>query len=469
MKRPSMRAVGDSLKPAKKVLLDLDASSNVSVRSNEELLGKVQSAIAADDKARKKKEAEPLRRKPVLSRIPGNELDRRVRVSMWDVLHTLGRATTLSWKGAGRGLAEHWGALKYSQALAGGPDSFLGLSTEGRKIAERYKTIQSHELGMAFGLTLAKQVLGRRFPEHSVSIVPADTVLRAGWALTSREKGNKVGYGYRPQYFAEVWRPGEPSLVIPIATKGNHSNAAISAGQLASASVHAEAVHIGAWNETPSLLFSTELPADGTVTVHALQAPGRDGWLADPSGESKTDLDTAPSEKNPFPGIQPPHEGEMAREPVPGCHVTPEYFGWFQQVLGHTAAAGLMAFTGSGQSTARYLTKRQGNERFDDFEHAAAGSVQDISHRLLGHTYAGTDHVFRLNGPRVETFSGVDKELFDLLAEGEVEEYRLRVHAARHTRPQLAWDKKWGGPVSVHADGSVLAIRLLPGQRVKHS
>ncbi|UZK53932.1 hypothetical protein NEH16_06975 [Streptomyces drozdowiczii] len=152
------------MKPAKKVLLDLDASSNVSVRSNEELLGKVQSAIAADDKARKKKEAEPLRRKPVLSGIPGNELDRRVRVSMWDVLHTLGRATTLSWKGAGRGLAEHWGALKYSQALTGGPDSFLGLSTEGRKIAERYKTLQSHELGMAFGLTLAKQVLGRRFP-----------------------------------------------------------------------------------------------------------------------------------------------------------------------------------------------------------------------------------------------------------------------------------------------------------------
>ncbi|MFJ9852576.1 hypothetical protein [Streptomyces sp. NPDC101150] len=207
------------MKPAKNVLLDLDASSNISVRSNEELLGKVESAVAADDKARNKKEAEPLRRKPVLSQIPRSELDRRTGVSMWDVLHTLGRATTLSWKGAGRGLAEHWGALKYSQALAGGPDSFLALTAEGRKIAERYKNIQSHELGIAFGLTLAKQVLRRRFPEHSVSIVPADAVLRAGWALTSREKGNKVGYGYRPQYFAEVWRPEEPSLVIPIATR----------------------------------------------------------------------------------------------------------------------------------------------------------------------------------------------------------------------------------------------------------
>lgn len=30
---------------------------------------------------------------------------------------------------------------------------------------------------------------------------------------------------------------------------------------------------------------------------------------------------------------------------------------------------------------------------------------------------------------------------------------------------RLAWDEKWGGPVSVHSDASVLAVRLLPGQR----
>ncbi|MFD4767347.1 hypothetical protein [Streptomyces niveus] len=39
------------------------------------------------------------------------------------------------------------------------------------------------------------------------------------------------------------------------------------------------------------------------------------------------------------------------------------------------------------------------------------------------------------------------------------------MHAKRHTRAQVAWDRKWGGPVSVHSDGSVLAIQLLPGQR----
>ncbi|MGY5131697.1 hypothetical protein ACWGJW_04690 [Streptomyces nigrescens] len=454
------------MKPAEKVLLDLLESSNISVRSNDELIGKVETAIVADDKTRKENGDELLRRKPHLATIPRAELSRQMQVDLWDVLHTLGRATALSWRGAGRGLAEHWGSLKYNQALEGGVDAFLGLTDEGRQIAEQYKNLQSSELGVGFALTLAKHMLGQRFPEHSVTIVPADTALRAGWALTRRDKGHKVKYRYRPQYFAEVWRTGEPSLAIPIASKGNHGNAATSAGQLASASVHAEAVHVGEWNDTPSLLFSTELPTDGTtVTVHALQAPGQGGWLVSPSGETEPNLDARPVQENVMPGIQPPPEGDVIRQPLPGCHVTPKYYTWFQETLGHTGAAGLMAFTGSSKATARYLTDRQGYKRFDGFEHAASGSVQDISHELLGDTYAGTDHVFRLNGPRVEAFSGVEARLFNLVSQGRVEEYRASVHAARRTRPRLAWDKKWGGPVSVHADGSVFAIRLLPGQR----
>ncbi|WP_211231228.1 hypothetical protein [Streptomyces purpureus] len=83
---------------------------------------------------------------------------------------------------------------------------------------------------------------------------------------------------------------------------------------------------------------------------------------------------------------------------------------------------------------------------------------------MLGSRFPDPDHVFRLNGPRVEAFSGVDEELFQLLARGDVKEYRALVHASRHVHPRLTFDKDWGGPVSVHADGSVLALRLLPGQ-----
>ncbi|OKI55292.1 hypothetical protein AMK17_19680 [Streptomyces sp. CB00072] len=452
------------LKPTEEVLQDLTQPSNVSVHSGVVLVGKVKAAIAADDKKRGENEDEPLRRKPALAPIPQTELPRQFEVTLWDVLHTLARATALSWRGAGRGLAEHWGALKYTQALAGGRNSFLRLTDEGHRIADHYKSLQSGELGIGFALTLAEHMLRSRFPDHTVTIVPADTALRAGWALTSRDKGEKVRYRYRPQYFAEVWRPGEPSLVIPLACKGNHSDSATSAEQLASASAHAEAVHIGPWNETPGLLFSTQLPTDGgTMTVHALQAPGSGGRLF-PAEVRAPNLNAPPFQVNVMPDIHPPTEGLVAPEPVRGCHVQAKDYAWFQESLAHTTAAGLMAFTGSGHATARHLTDRQGRKRFTGLEHAASMSVQDATHVLFGNKYVGTDHVFRLNGPRVEAFSGADEEVFRLLARGDVEEYRALVHASRHVRSRLAFDKDWGGPVSVHADGSVLALRLLPGQ-----
>ncbi|MEU6978148.1 hypothetical protein [Streptomyces sp. NPDC046371] len=455
------------MKPTEEVLQELTQPSNISIHSDVGLVGKVKGAITADDKKRKENEDEPLRRKPDLTLIPQTELPRQFEVTLWDVLHTLARATALSWRGAGRGLAEHWGALKYTQALAGGRDSFLGLTDEGHRIADHYKSLQSGELGIGFALTLTGHMLRNRFPDHSVTIVPAETALRAGWALTTRDKGEKVKYRYRPQYFAEVWRPEEPSLVIPLACKGNHSDAATSAEQLASASAHAEAVHIGAWNETPGLLFSTQLPTDGgTMTVHALQAPGSGGRLCPAEGR-EPNLNAPPFQANVMPDIHPPTTGLVAPEPVRGCHVQAKDYAWFQESLAHTTAAGLMAFTGSGHATARHLTDRQGRKRFTGLEHAASMSIQDAAHVLFGNEYVGTDHVFRLNGPRVEAFSGVDREVFRLLARGDVEEYRALVHASRRVRPRLTFDKGWGGPVSVHADGAVLALRLLPGQDEK--
>lgn len=449
-------------KSVQEVLDDLVQPSNISVRSGEELLGKVRATIADDDKAKAEEDKEPLRRKPRLEVLARAEFDAHSAVVPWAVLHTLARATALSAKGAGRGLAEHWGALKYNQALAGGPERFLRLTDEGQRIAEQYKNLQSGELGVGFGLTVAEQVLRRRFPAHSVTIVAADTALRGGWALNSRDKGPNVRYRYRPHYFAEVWRPGERSLVVPIVCKGNHGNESSSIDQLVSASAHAEGVHLGEWNETPGLLLSTELALDGVVTVHVLQAVGRGGRLDRPRGERLPNLDTDPEPKNIFPGIQPPPDGDRVLPPVPGCQLTPEYYTWFQETLGRTDAAALMAFTGSGAGTAKYLTERQGRKRFTDFAHAASNSVQDVRRLLQGRTYVGTDHVFRLNGPRVEAFSGLDVTLFDLLRDRKAEKYRALVHAERDTRPRLLWDEEWNGPLSVRADGSVLALRVLP-------
>ncbi|MFJ1618602.1 hypothetical protein ACIODT_39780 [Streptomyces sp. NPDC088251] len=448
------------MKKAADVLTELSRPSNVATHSSMALVGSVDAAGADEDKKRKEKELDALRRKPKLQAIPTREVG-SFQLAPWDVLHTLARAVALARRGAGRGLAEHWGSLKYSQALTGGSDIYMKLSAEGRENADYYKALQSDELGIGFGLALAKQVLTRRYPQHIVSIIPADTALRAGWALTSRDKGPRAGYRYRPRFFAEVWKPGEPSRVFPIESKGNHSNAATSHDQLASASAHVEAVHIGSWNETPSLVFSTELPAEGPLTIHALHAAGRDGRLNHSAENNGRNLDYFTEDENFFPGIQPPTEGDRAPQKEPGFHVTPERRQWFGHVLARTAAAGLTAFAGDGEATVQYLTKRQGNRHFTGFAHAATGSVQDAREELLGIQFVGTDHVFRLNRTRVEAFSGVAEDLFRHLEGGSVEQYRREVYARRDTWPVDTWDSKWHGPVSMSPDGSVLAMRVL--------
>ncbi|UJB44484.1 hypothetical protein [Streptomyces sp. A1-5] len=445
------------MKLTAEVLRDLAQPSNVAVDSKSELAGDVSASAADDDKQRKGKELDPLRRKPELRPIPAKDLSRLVQLTPWEVLHTLGRSIALARRGAGRGLAEHWGCLKYNQALTGNSDSFMALSPEGRETADYYKALQSGELGTGFALALATRLLNRRYPDHFVSIVPADTALRAGWALTSRDSGPRSGYRYRPQFFAEVWRPGEPSRVFPIACKGNHSGLSTSHTQLASASAHVEAVHIGAWDETPCLVFSTELPLDGPLTVHTLEAGGKGGWLDTPG----RDLDHALEDENVYPGIQPPAQGDKPMEPEPGYHVSPDLYAWFQHALARTTAAGLTAFAGDGSATAPYLTKRQGQRHFTGLTHAATDSVQDARHRFLGIDFVGTDHVFRLNRKRVEAFSGVAEDLFRHLEEGRVEQYRREIYARRSTWPRDTWAPRWNGPVSIHPDGSVLAMRLL--------
>jgi hypothetical protein len=445
------------LKITAEVLRDLAEPSNVAVHSNTELAGDVSIAAADDDKQRVEKELDRLRRKPALDPIPAKDLGRLVQLTPWDVLHSFGRAITLARRGAGRGLAEHWGCLKYNQALTGNTDSFMALSAEGKETAEYYKALQSGELGTGFALALATRLLSRRYPNRFVSIVPADTALRAGWALTSRDSGPKSGYRYRPQFFAEVWRPGAPSRVFPIACKGNHSGLSASHTQLASASAHVEAVHIGAWDETPCLVFSTELPLDGPLAVHTLEAGGEGGWLDAPERV----LDHPLEDENVYPGIQPPSQNDKPAEPKPGYHVSPELYGWFQHVLARTTAAGLTAFAGDTSATVQYLTKRQGQRHFAGLTHAATDSVQDARHRFFGIDFVGTDHVFRLNRKRVEAFSGVAEDLFRPLDEGRVEQYRREIYARRSTWPRGIWAPRWNGPVSIHPDGSVLAMRLL--------
>ncbi|UED87050.1 hypothetical protein [Streptomyces profundus] len=473
--------------PDAKAILDfLGKRVTLSTSSTPQLAGQMDKAAGTKERERKKafqkkqKEGEtkpgdtyePLRRKPGLRALPDRELGGPVRVTLWDVLHHLARAFGLSQRGASRGLAEHWGSLKYCQALGSGAGKQLMLSEEGRRIAAHYKALQSEELGHAFALAISEQILTRRYPDHSVSFIRADTALRSGWSLTSgdksKSKAKTVGYSYRPHFLAEVWKPGESSRVFPIVSKGNHSDRKKVYEQLASAAVHADGLHIGAWNETPALIFATEIPLDKPLTIHALHADGPGGWLRIPEGTPASDIGLPIGDRNPPIGITIPGQGGISDTSVPGCQVGPEYHAWFQRALARVGAAGLTAFAGDGESTAALLTQRQGSDFFQGFAHAAAGSVQDVSYKLRGELFEGTDHVFRLNGQRIQAFSGVATDLLDVLVtrerdkrQADIAAYRQRVHDRRAKPHGTFPDQEWGGLISISRDGTVLAMRRI--------
>ncbi|MEU7166043.1 hypothetical protein AB0A70_15560 [Streptomyces morookaense] len=473
---------------AVEVLERLVQRVNVTTLSNLALVGSVEKAAVAEDKKRWKKHQRQveeakmegrtakeasfeLRRKEGLRPLPDDELGSFMQLTYGEVLHHLARGLSLTQRGAARGLAEHWGSLKYIQALQAGKGSLLWLSPEGKRTVKYYKALQSDELGHAFALATAVRILRSRFPEHRVSVVHADTALRAGWALTSTEKAKgsevgSVGYRFRPQYLAEVWKPSEPSLVFPIACKGNHAGSGSSHDQLASCAAYVDGVHVGAWNETPGLVFSTELPIDGPVAVNALHAKGRGGKLISPRGKQAEEADLNPTaeQRNLPPGIQRLEDPERPSTYLPGCQVAPEDYAWFQRVLAHTSAAGLTSFAGAGHATSRLLTDRQGKKFFRGLEHPAAGSVQDSGHEIRGARFTGTDHIFRLNEARVEAFSGVRTDLFRLLAKGkrpDVEALRSDVYQRGTAWAYNGWDPEWGGPVLTDEDGTVLALRVV--------
>lgn len=73
--------------------------------------------------------------------------------------------------------------------------------------------------------------------------------------------------------------------------------------------------------------------------------------------------------------------------------------------------------------------------------------------------FVGTDHIYRLNGPRVEAFSGLKQSLYMHLHHGRVNEYRRQVHALRGQWPDHSTSGR-GNVVSIRADGTVMAIRV---------
>ncbi|MFF5969812.1 hypothetical protein ACFY64_40250 [Streptomyces collinus] len=150
--------------------------------------------------------------------------------------------------------------------------------------------------------------------------------------------------------------------------------------------------------------------------------------------------------------------GERIRD---GFLVPRKELGWYGQLLARTGAAGQLAFAGAGTEIAQYLTDKQGHKHYKQRTFAGSSSVRDARHKIGPTVYVGTDQVFRLNRIRVEAFSGVSEELYELLIKGKVEEYRNRKYDLRDTYPTSTTAPLWG-PVFFGNDGTVMALRVLP-------
>ncbi|QXE36017.1 hypothetical protein KQY30_18920 [Streptomyces sp. GMY02] len=447
----------DASKAIAEILQELSTTSHVQVRSSTELAAQVTKAAAEEDKKRMEMEdgRGPLRRRTDYRAL--RTAPQSLTLTPWQVIHSIGLGAASTRQGAGRGLAEHWGSLRYSQALEANRGRYLQLSSEGRDLLRFYKATQSGEIGTGFASLLAEHIVRSRYPDHSVSVIPADVALKAGWTLRGSGTGARPEpLQRRPHFFVEAWQPGQPSKVLLLSSKGTHSSVHQVQKQLGTASAHVESVHIGPYGTVPYLLIGTEIPTAESLAVHILEAPGT--TLLRPPGEtSGADLDLVLKQENRMADVaRPTDRGETT---VPGFQVLPDSFAWFSVVLARTEAATLMAFTGGGKPTAQYLTKEQGRRHFQHDAHTNTARLRDAEHRVHGIDFVGTDHIYRLNGTRVEAFSGLQGNLYMHLHHGRVNEYRREVHALRGQWPDRSTSEQWNA-VSIRADGTVMAIRL---------
>jgi hypothetical protein len=459
-------ALGGSVE-IKAMLDELLATRTVYVNSSPALANGVRGEAENADKKLAEKSQEIPRRKNLVE-LPQHESLTSIEVSPIEVLHQLGRATVLTGQGASRGIAEHWGCLKYCQALCGHENGTgaMALSAEGLKPVHHHKTVQSEELGIGFAIVVALRILARRFPHHSLTVIDADVALSAGWAIRGREVTNRDDVQLRPDYFIEARPPRGPSKLVVLECKGTYQQNGYFRKQLAKASSQVEAVHLAGRGALPSLAIGTELRAKAGITVNVLDPDG-DGTLDLVDDNPELAFNSEADQKAIAPLFKIPvvEEGGRRRSlTVNGFQIKPEHYAWFAKILARTAAAGLMAFCGERMSAAPYLTKRQGSDRYKELVYAGTGSLRDVEHEINGLPFVGTDQVFRLNKVRIEAFSGMSQPLFERLHSGDVASYRRQAPdvfqswAERRQRGYGGWD----GPVSVDADGSIMALRILP-------
>lgn len=230
--------------------------------------------------------------------------------------------------------------------------------------------------------------------------------------------------------------------------------------QLARGSERVERFHLGQWKGTPTLMTSTEFLAAAGVTVHVLHTDGGIELPVRPrSGAGSADVAIGRRALPYVNSVAVPTKRGAERH---NAFLIPEkQLSWFGQVVARAHAAGQLSLAGGGGTVGRYLIDEQGGKYFSENAFAGTASVHDAEACFAGERHVGTDQVFRINGTRVEAFSGMATDLYDLLAEGKVEEYRRRAYERREGWPEADDIDDWGAS-SFRPDGTALAIRVVP-------
>ncbi|QUH04178.1 hypothetical protein HUO13_28310 [Saccharopolyspora erythraea] len=444
------------------VLKQLEEPAAVTFQSTSNLVGHVRRAAKKIDTERVKAGKSPYERKLHLAPVPEVEKLRGMSISPWELLHMLARATTLAGHGSSRALAQHWNSLRYVTALQANHQRRMELSADGKNPRYHRKAVQAQDLGIAFGLATAHYILRHRHPDYRFDIVDAELALEAGWALQGAGSTARERTRLRPNYFLVGRKLGAPLRIASVDCKGSHGKVEAQHDQLAKSAALVETVVLGdvdgGVTPLPSLLLATAVAAKGGIETRLLDPDGG-GILAVP-GKSAPDLTGPADELNLLPLIHFTNsDGRQSARP--GFSIPAERTEWLSRILARTAAAGLLTFAGDRDAARSLLTKRQQHRLGSSHSHASSGMRFDTGITLGGMSLVGTDHVFRLNGRRVEVFSGLVEHMHRHLAKHELNEHEAALPntVATWKRKKAAIAKDWDGLVHMDSAGAVLAIR----------
>lgn len=450
-------------------LRKLDEPVTVTSQSNEELAGRVRRQIRKLDEEREERGDAPHERKGMLAPVEQLKRGHGMRITPWELLHTLSRATVLGRHGSSRALAQHWEALRYITALQANSHGHVELSEDGKDPRYHRKAVQAKDLGIAFGLAAAQHAVQLQYPDYRFDVVDTELALEAGWPLRGVDRSLRESTKVHPNFLLVGRKPGRPMRVVSVDCKGTHGGDDYQHEQLARSAAHIPRIVLGHLDEgggpPPSLVVTTAIAGTGGIETRLLDPEG-DGLLAVP-GKSAPDLAGPVEEKNELPVVPftNAHGGEDSRA---GFCIPEDDWEWFSRVLARSTAATLLSFAGDRGTARTMLTRRQQN-RLGSGHHRTNTKMQcDTGITLGGMSFVGTDHVFRLDGQRVEVFSGVREHLHQLLVEERLDEHEVELAAAMSTwrRGKAQAKQEWGGVISMDSAGALLAIRK---QRTRHS